>query len=240
MPVEVDASELFGVWRFGAGGLASFADDGRYWQDTHGSLAHDPDVVGTYELTGNELTFTWSMNAYDCPPNTTAVSLITAHEDGNITFQDVSHDCFPEAAGRVWSITRVSPDNRTVAELPESPPEGMAANMGNVRGDWHVVGTSILIELDPVVGEVEGSYWWDAEGELAWSPAESGTYLLRDGGIELTVATSDTCQPGHTLLLSDTDVYGSVDASGYFVMTANASDACGRLSGPVTLVLIGL
>ncbi len=233
--VEIGSADLFGVWTFGPGGLLSFSDDGRFWIDTHGALGHDPDVEGRFELVGDELHLTWSADSIQCPTGTEAEIHVTEASDGRISWEYLSHDCYPEAPGLVWEVTRISPENRTEPELPAETPSTRPVGSGTTRGDWHVMGTSIILEMDH-----DGAYWWDETGELAWSPAETGSYRFVEGGLELTIETSDICESGDQLLLRNARVYQSVEASAFFVMLADAVDSCGRLSGPVTLLLVGI
>jgi hypothetical protein len=233
--VEIGSADLFGVWTFERGGLLSFSDDGRFWIDTHGALGSDPDVEGVFDLVGNELRLTWSVDSIDCSTGTHAEIRVTEASDGRMSWEYLSHDCYPEAAGLVWDVTRISPENRTEPELPAAAPSTRPVGSGMTRGDWHVMGTSIMLEMDH-----EASYWWDDAGELAWSPAETGSYRFVDDGLELTVETSDICESGDQLLLRDARVYQSVEASAFFVMLADAVDSCGRLAGPVILLLVGI
>lgn len=233
---EFTADNLVGsVWLLNPGDtLLSFHWDGRYRMDPGGALGYSPDYSGSYEIADHELHLEQEQESSDgCPAGTTASARIE-EVNGTLALRWLHSSCYREAAGTTWSFVRISPNSHLSPELPAvHPSTTFPPREGNIRGVWQVVGTSILISFDG-----KGAYSWDDQGLLAWEPVERGTYSLpgSPGRLLLTVATSTRCELGERLILSEAFMYSTPGL--IRVLMADATDACGRVGGPVSLVLV--
>lgn len=213
--------------------LLSFHEDGRYRMDPGGAIAYAPDYFGEYEIIGSEVRFAQQADSSDgCPAGTTSIGAVEV-EKGSLELHWIDHSCYPEAAGRTWSFIRISPDSVLDPEFPsETPSSTFPAREGNLRGVWFVAGTSILISLDG-----QGAYQWDDSGLLAWAPQEVGAYSVVEEAdeIQLTVAGSTSCEVGDVIRFRDAHIFST--AGLFRIMKAEAQDDCGRLMGPIHLIL---
>jgi hypothetical protein len=236
--LDVAVEDLTGLWQWREHQLWNFAPDGRWWADTHGALAGDPGYSGTWELDGTEVHLVYRSGPDECPAGSRAAILITNLSEGHVGYEVTAQDCYPEAVGLSEEYVRYSPDNVFEHVVPSPLPAPIPFGQGNARGDWQIFGTSTIVELS-VELDGTGSYWWDSEGELAWSPQETGTLRFTDEGLELTAQESGICEQGARLTLRDGNVHrGGGGATYFFVLKAVAEDECGRIAGDVTWLLI--
>ena len=240
--VEVDPADLVGVWHWpltGVDHLWSYAADGRWWADPGGNLAHDPDYAGTWELNGNEVSLIYTSAPEECAGKSHIGLLITNVDDGRIAYEVTEWECYPGAVGATDEYVRFSPNNVFQHVVPSPPEETIGPpTTANARGDWHFVGTSTLLEL-AVDLNGGGNYWWDSEGELAWSPQDTGTVGFTDDGFVLTSQDSEICDAGSRFVLHDSEIYSPpLGTTAFFVITGSVDDECGRMSGDVTLMLV--
>ncbi|HZD24346.1 MAG TPA: hypothetical protein VE569_13245 [Acidimicrobiia bacterium] len=214
--------------------MLSFDQDGRYWQDSGGALAHNPDMVATYEVEGNHVQLeVTSSSISECEAGATGAFRASAVGSA-LTIEWIEHSCYPEASGLVWEATRLGPDNALVAPLPETiPTNTYPVREGNLRGVWIVDGTSLLFELDGA-----GHYFLDTSGTLASAPEESGTYAVNvdDDSLELDTVQSGMCRSGDRLIFSDASAFTTAQI--LRAIAAVATDECGRVQGDTILALV--
>jgi hypothetical protein len=188
-----------GVWREDDGGvqLRFTAPDG-FAADNVGRLFHDPGLVGTWDLKGDEITITLTGGTDGCAGEKFAMRASLA-DQGTLRFAPTYRSvgrCAPfHAWGALQQVLPTSPDMAAFI-LPKKPAGKPWPDRRSLYGLWQAEGGGYAMELGR-----DGSY---VVADNSGEPVDRGRFSLRDAELTLTSsARSVRCSTGDRLVWSD-------------------------------------
>lgn len=191
-----------GVWREDNGGVQiRFSAPDAFTSDNRGRLFHDPGLVGTWELTGDEITINVTGGTSGCAGETFAMRSSLA-EEGLLRFaptRPAPARCSFLSDG--WgALEQVLPTSPGLASFKNANTENWAPwpSRRDLYGLWMAEGGGYAMEIG-----ADGTYdVADQSGE----PVDRGQWSLRDTELTMTSSVqSVACSTGDRVVWSDVE-----------------------------------
>ena len=244
---SLSESDLIGIWVDEQGGdLVRFAEDGTnvavgvFAQGPEGYLALGGLNSGTYELKGQEMTYTGAavisvVAGEFCSADEVTVSKVELVAPGTFREVIVSDECL-DASGREWVWTKVSSPAGSFFSPVIAEGDRIQATEAAVASVWfRVGGDGELLRLDRGndLYDGQGTYAIDDSGLLDIDPDEAGTFTILDGTLTLVVENSPVCAERDRLVVqveyTQPTTLEKLDGVEWGLFGTVVEDTCGRI-----------
>jgi hypothetical protein len=198
--IPLTPESVAGIWvsdnhlqRIGADGSFAFFDSGNPAR---------PDVVGTYEIDGATMTFTFGPESWACVPGESVRERVVQPEEGRLHRVILRTSPSPNCdlpVGLERDFIRLSPASPAAVDLVAStdPQRDLALTNATLKGIWMTEGGGTLLQFGArFLGDPNSHYAIDDGGMLGAADDDAGTYHIDGATLTFTSDGSGRCPAG--------------------------------------------